>query len=287
MFLARALTDIAAQTFADWRAIVVNDGGDPDTVDGVVAASPGPDRIETIHLPAGEGGRCVAANVGLGATAAEYVILHDDDDLWHSEFLAETVGYLDDHPDDGGVSATTEIVYETMQGGVWAEEARAPFWAGMTRISMGEMLRINRVVPISFLYRRILHDELGGYDESLDAVEDWEFYLRVLPKHPIGFLPGRPLAYWTQRPTARGTEANSMFDLAAEHARDDAVVRDRALAPWVTENGLALPLYLASVEDRILKEVERMLNEQRRRIGTEVYAQHPLWRRLRRLLGKR
>lgn len=293
LFLTRALRDIGAQTFADWRVVVVNDGGDPEMVENAVVHSAIADRVDVVHLAAGAGGRCAAANAGISASVAEFVVLHDDDDLWHPAFLAETVAYLDAHPEAGGVSAATEIVYETLRGGVWTETSRAPFWQGMTRISMGEMLRINHIVPISFLYRRSLHDELGGYDETLDAVEDWDFYLRVLPTHPIGFLPAHPLAYWTQRPHAGGAAANSMFELSAEHVRDDAIVRDRALARWIAENGPALPLYIASVEERILdetqrilNETERMLDEQRRRIVVEICDRHPIWRRLRRLRGK-
>lgn len=280
-FLARALHDILEQTFADWRVIVVNDGGAPEPVEEVVAAAGDAARIDVLHIAAGEGGRCAAANAGIRATGAEYIVLHDDDDLWHPEFLAQTVAWLDAHPQDGGVSVATEIVYEELQAGSWTEKSRAPFWEGSTRISLGELLTINRIVPTSFLYRRALHDELGWYDETLDTVEDWDFYLRILPLHPIGLLAGRPLAFWTQRPKAEGADANSIFELYAEHTRDDVVVRDRALARWITENGPGLPLYLASVERRILAEMERMLDEQRSRTVSEIYDRHPLWRRLR------
>ncbi len=89
------------------------------------------------------------------------------------------------------------------------------------------------------LYRRSIHDEIGWYDESLDAVEDWDLYLRILRAGEIGFLPGEALAFWTQRPDATGLDANSMFALTEAHAADDARVRDRALAEWVGREGRA------------------------------------------------
>jgi hypothetical protein len=128
-----------------------------------------------------------------------------------------------------------------------------------------------------------MHEDVGFYDESLEAVEDWDFYLRFAARHAIGFLPGPVLAYWTQRPSARGAVANSMFELAGAHGRDDLVVRDRALRDWVATQGPGLPLYIALVEKRIREEFAQQLDRQRSDIVAEIYARHPIWRRLRRL----
>ncbi len=288
-FLRRALEDIDAQTFPDRRIVVVNDGGDPAEVDRVVLAA-GADA-EVIHLAAGEGGRCVAANVGVRASGAEYVVLHDDDDRWHPEFLTRTVAWLDAHPGDAAVSVATEIVYEEERGGAWVEVGRAPFWAGMQRISLGEMLSVNRAVPISVLYRAGVHEEVGWYDESLDTVEDWDLYLRILSRAGFGFLPGEALAFWTQRPDATGVAANSMFELAGAHAHDDALVRDRALAKWTQREGDGLPLYLAALQAQLLERLDeraeltaqRLRAEIREDLRQEIDAHQPLWSRLRRL----
>ncbi len=296
-FLRRALADIAAQTWSRFLVVVVNDGGDPAEVDRVVADA-GLPNVTVRHLAAGEGGRCVAANLGVRDSAAEYVVLHDDDDRWHPEFLSRTVAWLDAHPSDAAVAVPTEIVYEERREGVWTEVGRAPFWAGMQRISLTEMLSVNRAVPISVLYRRAVHDEIGWYDESLEAVEDWDLYLRILRSAQIGFLPGEPLAFWTQRPDATGLDANSMFALTAEHAADDARVRDRALADWVGREGAGLPLYLASLHaesmahiDARLLELERTLRAQiRDDLRHEIDTHQPVWSRLRRMrrrLGRR
>ena len=51
-FLARALADIAAQTFTDWQALVINDGGDAAGVDALLAAQPPAlqEKIAVLHL---------------------------------------------------------------------------------------------------------------------------------------------------------------------------------------------------------------------------------------------
>lgn len=281
-FLARALVDIADQTFSDVRVVVVNDQGDPDAVTDVIRAAPTGLSVTAVHLTAG-GGRCVAANAGISELDTEYVVLHDDDDLWHPEFLARTAAHLSTHLGDAGVMVPTEIVLEERRGETWVETSREPFWEGLERVTFSNLLLVNRAVPISFLYRRALHDEIGGYNESLDAVEDWEFNLRVAARHSIGFLAGPPLAYWMQRPAARGAEANSMFEIAALHDRDDELVRDAALREWVATNGPGLPLYIAAVERRLSNLLREEMAAQRSRMVSELYAQHPLWRRLRAL----
>lgn len=296
-FLRRALVDIAAQTYDAFRVVVVNDGGDPAEVDGVVNAS-GLNAVTVRHIAPGEGGRCVAANLGVREAGTDYVVLHDDDDRWHPEFLARTVEWLDTTPADAAVAVPTEIVYEENRGGTWVEVGRAPFWAGMQRISLTEMLSVNRAVPISVLYRRAVHDQVGWYDETLDAVEDWDLYLRILRSGGMGFLPGEPLAFWTQRPDATGLDANSMFALAEAHAVDDARVRDRALAEWVGREGDGLPLYMASLHAELLAHIDDTVERAVHRLRTEIAADNrieidahqPLWsrvRRLRRLFGQR
>ncbi|SIR71973.1 Glycosyltransferase like family 2 [Microbacterium sp. RURRCA19A] len=288
-FLRRALADIAAQSYSDRRIVVVNDGGDPAEVDTVVAEAGA--TADVLHIAPGEGGRCIAANAGVRAAATELVVLHDDDDLWHPDFLSRTVEWLDAHPADAAVSVTTEIVYEEQRGDRWVEVGRAPFWAGMQRISLGEMLSVNRAVPISVLYRAAVHEEAGWYDESLDAVEDWDFYLRVLARAGFGFVAGDPLAYWTQRPDATGIAANSMFALADAHARDDALVRDRALEQWTRREGDGLPLYLAALQHQLIAHLEELSIRQSERLRAEIRddlrreidAHQPVWSRLRRL----
>ncbi|MET0735109.1 MAG: glycosyltransferase family A protein [Microbacterium sp.] len=270
-FIGRALEDVLAQTFGEWEIVVANDGGDRAAVDAAIAPFEQrmAGRLRVIDVPR-PGGRCAAANDGIRASSAPFVVLHDDDDFWAPGFLATTVAWLEANPQASGVAVPTEIVYQVGRDGQWVESGRAPFWAGMQQITYTDLLSINRIVPISLLYRRAVHDEVGFYDESLEAVEDWEFYLRVTVDGTIGFLPGAPLAFWTQRPAATGAEGNSMFALGSIHERDDRLVRDRALRAYVREHGPGLPLFIAGELERAKAELER-----------EIRVHNPVWSRLR------
>lgn len=278
-FLRRALQDIAAQTFSDWRIHIVNDGGDAGPVHEAIAALPAHlrHRVAATDNPRATG-RSAAANAGIRALDTEFVVLHDDDDLWHPAFLHRTVDHLDRTPGDVGVMVATEIVYETERDGSFVEVGRAPFWRELTEITYTDLLQVNRAVPISYLYRRRLHDEVGYYREDLHAVEDWEFNLRTALRHHIGFLPGEPLAYWMQRRGVTGELGNSMFALAAEHDHYDRLVRDEALRSYVQENGAGLPLYLTHF---IQTEIGRQLDE-RLSLGQRLARTVREWRRERR-----
>ncbi|MFJ4225988.1 glycosyltransferase family 2 protein [Paenarthrobacter nicotinovorans] len=265
VFLARALGDIFAQTFQDFELVIVNDGGDPSDVDRLTSQRPEieRERITTLHHSESVGMEG-ASNAGVKAGTGEFVVIHDDDDFWAPDFLARTVAYLDDsaHADETGVMVRTEIVIEELVGDRIEPVRREIFWAGMRQITLSDMLKINRAVPISFLYRRSVHEAVGFYNEDLPVVGDWEFHLRVLSHSRVGFLDGEPLAFWSQRPESEGHDGNSIFAKAAEHAHYDALVRDEHLRDDVARNGLGTVLYLT----RVLAEQEELIVAQQRRL---------------------
>lgn len=261
LFLRRALRDIFDQTHSDFSVVVVNDGGDADEVDGVVAELPLEvrERVNILHREQSTGMEA-ASNAGIRSCDSAYIAIHDDDDLWHPEFLQRTVRHLE-NSFDAGVVVRTNVRFEEVVGDDIVETRSEPCWPAFNRISLGEQLRINRAVPISFLYRRSLHEEVGYYNENLAVCGDWEFNLRVLAMHPIGFLDGEPLAFWCQRPTASGAEANSIFEKAEEHRHFDRMVRDNFLRDDLAKGGLGFMLQLSSL---MAQQEELLLENQRR-----------------------
>lgn len=264
VLLRRALADVLAQSFEDWVLVVVNDGGAPGPVDAVVAeaADRRPGRIHVIHNPRSVGMEA-ASNIGVRATRSRYLVIHDDDDEWHPDFLSRTVDFLDRERHEG-VMVRTEIVYERVVGDHIETLGRETFWADMHAITLFEMLAINRAVPISFLYRREVHDRIGYFDESLPAVGDWEFHLRFLRDFTIGFIDGEPLAFWNQRRGAGGDLGNSVLDNPVEHENYDLLVREHYLREDVHRYGLGTLLYVTKLlDDAARAERERAESAER------------------------
>lgn len=280
-FLARAIVSITSQSFDAWEMIIVNDGGDPADVAALVAALPDADvraRVRVIDHPASRG-RWVAANAGVLAASGEFLVLHDDDDSWHRNFLSQAVEYLDTFPDREGVVSRIEIIWEHTEHGRFVEDEREEFQAHLTAPLLTDMLLFNRFVPIGFLYRRALHAEIGLYDEKLPVVGDWDFNLKVLSRGPLEYLSETPLAYWHQRRDAQGSAANSVAGARGDHTKYDASIREEALRQWIEQNGTGLVLYLTKFIDQRLVDVENG-------IRAEIIAS-TLWSRVKRRLRRR
>lgn len=278
-FLQRALRSITAQSETGWECVIVNDGGDPAEVVSLIEALPAQHRERIRVIDHAESrGRWVSANAGVLSATGEYLVLHDDDDTWHPDFLARSIEYLDARPERDGVVSRIEIVWERETTGTLIEESREEFQPQLTAPLLSDTLLYNRFVPIGFVYRRSLHAEVGLYDEKLPVVGDWDFNLKVLSRGALEYLDDTPLAFWHQRREASGSAANSVAGARSDHERYDARIREAALRSWVHENGTGLVLYLTKFIDQRFVDVEQG-------IRAEIVASsfwRRVWRRLRR-----
>lgn len=290
-FLRRALASVTGQTFTDWECVIVNDGGDAATVAGVVAelTPVARERVSVIDF-ARSRGRWPSANGGVEATTAPLLVLHDDDDTWHPDFLERAVSYLDSHPDRVGVVSRIEIVWERREGDAFVDERSEIFQERSTAPSLSDTLLFNRFVPIGYVYRRSLHDRFGLYDETLPVVGDWDFNLRVLGAEELEYLPGRPAVQWRQRADAVGADGNSVISSDDQHRATDARIRDAALREYVGENGLGLVLYLTKFIDQRFVDVENgiraEIREMEERIRRETADRSVVWRIARRVRAR-
>lgn len=234
LFLRRALENIAQQTFTDYTVAIVNDGGNPATVDSILAETPGLTHATAIHNPHSTGMEA-ASNTGIRATDSTYIAIHDDDDLWEPDFLAVTVAELERTGEHMVTVRTDEYFERITDTGLEFIESR-PFWGILNDITVQDLTRINRAVPISILHRRTLHDTLGYYREDLPVTGDWEFNLRVASRHPILFID-QNLAHWSKRPDAQGADANSVHAGEILHSIYDGRVRAQAIREDLATSG--------------------------------------------------
>lgn len=248
ILLDRALRDCAAQTYSNFELVIVNDGGTPEEVDALLnkyeAELKG--RARVIHNPESQGMEH-ASNQAIESSTGKYICIHDDDDTWAPTFLATCVGYLEANPTHGGVAVRTEIVLEQIRGDRVVELGRMKAWPNVHQFSLSQLMTSNIAVPISCMYPRAVIEDLGGFRSDLPVVGDWEFHIRLAVGYEVGFIDGKPLAFWHQRRSQRGSMGNSVFDAAKKHRYFDLQVRDEYLRDYARQHGIGALLWQAAM----------------------------------------
>ncbi len=179
-FLKQALQSLIRQTYSNIEIIVVEDGGNhqEEHVSHMAKMAQGTGK-EIIYLPAQKVGRSETGNIGLKYASGAYMGFLDDDDLFFRDHV-ETL-----------VAAVTAAGTAAAYGLAWAVKTRKAdnsngyletgvFQPGLyNQAFTHDLLKKTNIFPIqSILFSRVLYDRHGGFDTSLDYLEDWNLWLR-------------------------------------------------------------------------------------------------------------
>ncbi|MGB1582664.1 MAG: glycosyltransferase family 2 protein [Solirubrobacterales bacterium] len=228
LLLERAIQSVIDQSFADWKIVLLNNGGDPAVVNGVVDKHRDrlDGRIEVIHERASRS-IGAAANATIARPLGEHYILLDDDDAWEPQFLQRCVDRLRAEQNEVVAVATqfiraSERVHED---GSIEELSRRVSNPTFERTSFQNALMGCPAPPTALLIRSSALESVGRYDETLGTGDDWEFLLRLLTHGRIAVIP-EPLAIRYERYDGDSRYAN--LSARQQTVRDDnASIRDR------------------------------------------------------------
>ncbi|MXV36084.1 MULTISPECIES: glycosyltransferase [unclassified Saccharibacter] len=122
LFLDRALKKIKAQSYPHWHIHLLNDGGNEEQIQTVLAQHDEAfqSHVTVMHNTASVG-RGRALSQLLCAASETYLLLHDDDDYLEPDFLRVTVNFLE-KPENkscaGVVTSNSDIIEAVTPGGL-------------------------------------------------------------------------------------------------------------------------------------------------------------------------
>lgn len=200
--LGRAIDGVLAQTVADWRLTIVDDGSSDDVAE-VLAAYADEPRIRVVRQEnAGPGS---ARNHGLRLADAEWVSFLDADDEWLPEFLERQLAVLAEHP--GAVASASSWFHDRGRRDTHAlrtEHALVGEWAWTPEAGHLEMRRrVDAFHSSAVVVRREVVARLGGYYDRARCLygEDSYLWLQVLVSHPVVLTEDRLLRFHSDAST--------------------------------------------------------------------------------------
>ena len=262
LLLKRAAESVGRQTFDDYVWVIVNDGGDDVPVRKIIEAS-SIDRQRIILVSNSKSlGMEAASNAGINASDSKYIVIHDDDDSWHADFLADTVEYLESARGNryGGVITQSLYVSEEIRGDKVIEHGRWPYQDWVRNVQLAEMACGNFFPPIAFVYKRSIYDKVGGYNEMLPVLGDWFYNMEFLLEADIGVIT-KPYAYYHHRDrgdSRSGLYANSVIGGVSKHEEFAAVARNEFLRRHSNTNNAALSVILGHVVGDMRSRFDRI-----------------------------
>lgn len=183
--LREAVESVLGQTFTDFELIVVDDG----STDGTAA------MITDIRDPRL---RCVQqANRGVSAARnhgirlahgeprkrGEWIAFLDSDDYWLPTKLERQLAFAAAHPE--------YLIHQTEE--TWIRNGRRANPMKKHAKSGGmiyeQCLPLCIISPSAVMIKRTLFDDVGLFDETLPACEDYDLWLRISCRYPVGLLP--------------------------------------------------------------------------------------------------
>jgi glycosyltransferase involved in cell wall biosynthesis len=173
-FLGAAIDSALAQTVNAVEVIVVDDGSTDETP-AVLARYAGRVRV----LRQANRGLSAARNAGLAAAHGTFVSFLDADDVMAPTKLAAQLEVLERWPAIGWTYC--DVLMETVATGTTARASERFGYAA--RVLDGwlfpELVHGNFIPALAPLVRRTALEVVGGFDERLTALEDWDMWLRL------------------------------------------------------------------------------------------------------------
>jgi glycosyltransferase involved in cell wall biosynthesis len=258
-FVGRAIDSVFAQTYENIECIVVDDGSTDDTP--AVLAAYG-DRIRMLRQQ--NRGLSAARNAGITMARGECVALLDADDEWLPEKLAKQVALLQARPEVAVVGCGWNAVDSD---GKFLFKVQLPAPGPGEDAVRGIALRKRWVCgsASAAVIRRHVLDEVGLFDETLTAAEDWDMWLRIGAEHKIANVPEvllRIFHHFTgtfRNATKMEVNQQKVYEAAVRRWPDrlDIVTRRRIQALIASDAGHELSL--AGDYDRAIRRYARSL----------------------------
>ncbi|MGK0296532.1 MAG: glycosyltransferase involved in cell wall biosynthesis [Gammaproteobacteria bacterium] len=181
--LLRALESVQSQSYQATEIIVIDDGSTDQTAEHIKR-----NFSNVKYIYQSNAGVSTARNAGIEHSSGDWLAFLDSDDKWHkdklmhqSTLLANNPEYLIIHSDEiwirNGIRINQKKKHQKKSGYIFHD-----------------CLRLCVISPSSVIIHNSIFKDIGLFNQSLPACEDYDLWLRICYKYPV-LCANRNLVY--------------------------------------------------------------------------------------------
>ncbi len=188
-FVSQTINSVMNQTFDDFELIVIDDGSKDNSV-SIIRNLQKEFKFKFISRP--NKGLVPTVNELIGLSSGDYYTIFASDDVMLPNRLERQVSFLDSNPGFAMCHSGCEWIDEK------GEFIKTDCKINPTGYVFPELLKGDFIIAPSVMIRKSVLEDVGKYDESLQ-IEDYDMFLRIAHKYPIGYL-NEVLVQYRQHP---------------------------------------------------------------------------------------
>lgn len=198
--IQETIESVLKQTYQEFEIIAIDDGSQDNTL--AIINSIQDQRIKVFSYP--NAGLSASRNRGFARASGEFIAFLDADDLWTQDKLESQLELLQQNPQAAVAYSWTDHIDES---GKFLKPASYTSCSGniYERLLIGNFLSCGS----NTLIRAESLKQVGGFDESLKAAEDWDMWLRLAPRYDFVVVP-RPQVLYRVSPYSMSANISKM-----------------------------------------------------------------------------
>lgn len=174
-----AVDSVLNQTFSSFELIIIDDGSCDNTKDFISSCKD--ERI--IYKNQTNSGVAHARNRGLERSKGDFIAFLDSDDRWLDTKLEKTCEYIKRFPLIS-IFHTEEIWYQGGKFLAHREKHKKP-----SGFVYENALPLCCISISTAVIKKDVFSDVGTFDESLEACEDYDFWLRATARYEVKLIP--------------------------------------------------------------------------------------------------
>lgn len=170
-YIYKSVKSVIDQSYKNWELLIGFNGTIDKSKD--IVNSFNDERIRIFDY-GDDKGKAKTLNKLIKEAEGEWLAMQDGDDIWLPKKLESQIQHINDYDIIG-----TQIFYINTDGAIisWPN-----FQTEHKYILEFSLKGYNQIANTSAIFRKEKAIEVGGWDETIDGIEDYDFWLKMLTK---------------------------------------------------------------------------------------------------------